>query len=415
MTNDAKAILLLAGRFGDHPDAAPLTLSEYNKLAGSLRRRELRPADLLAVDCIRDLTAESGLDHERVTKLMKRGVELGLAVENWNSKGIWVLCRSDDEYPGKLKEKLRSRAPAILFGIGELNLLSKGGLAIVGSRNVDEFGEHFTTEVAAWCARHNVQVVSGGARGVDQFAMRSAVDSGGRVVGVLADKLLKSSVAPIARDAIYNGQMVLVSPFHPESGFNVGNAMSRNKLIYALADAGLVVSTDYKKGGTWAGAEEELKRAGKVLVRVTEESPKANEKLLGLGAVKFPTDWQNYDPTSVIAGIEHTQPGGSQQTLAFDSSEAISVSSSGSNSNSPKKPEAVNALESIDTTTVYDAVIPLILAKLNNEMTISDLAAELNVTTAQLKIWLNRAESEGLITKLTRPVRFQVSSLKLTK
>ena len=36
--------------------------------------------------------------------------------------------------------------------------------------------------------------------------------------------------------------------------------MQRNKLIYALADAALVVSSDYEKGGTWAGAVEQLEK-----------------------------------------------------------------------------------------------------------------------------------------------------------
>jgi DNA processing protein len=54
------------------------------------------------------------------------------------------------------------------------------------------------------------------------------------------------------------GQLVLVSPYDPGAGFNVGNAMQRNKLIYALADAALVVNSDFEKGGTWTGAVEQL-------------------------------------------------------------------------------------------------------------------------------------------------------------
>ncbi len=60
-------------------------------------------------------------------------------------------------------------------------------MAIVGSRNVDAQGEDFTREVAAWCARGRMAVVSGGARGVDQTAMQSALDAGGHVIGVLVD------------------------------------------------------------------------------------------------------------------------------------------------------------------------------------------------------------------------------------
>ncbi len=69
--------------------------------------------------------------------------------------------------------------------------------------------------------------------------------------------------------------MLLISPYHPEAGFNVGNAMGRNKLIYALADYGLVVSAEHKKGGTWEGASEELKRkpGRPVFVRLGDSVP----------------------------------------------------------------------------------------------------------------------------------------------
>ena len=66
--------------------------------------------------------------------------------------------------------------------------------------------------------------------------------------------------------------------------------MGRNKLIYAMADYGLVVSAEYNKGGTWAGAKEELKRdnALTVFVRQGADHPSGNVKLVGLGAVEWP-------------------------------------------------------------------------------------------------------------------------------
>jgi hypothetical protein len=54
--------------------------------------------------------------------------------------------------------------------------------------------------------------------------------------------------------------LVLVSPFNPEAGFDVGNAMARNKYIYCLSDAAIVVATSKGSGGTWSGATENLKR-----------------------------------------------------------------------------------------------------------------------------------------------------------
>lgn len=61
--------------------------------------------------------------------------------------------------------------------------------------------------------------------------------------------------------------------------------MARNKLIYAMADYGLVVNAEHKKGGTWAGATEELKRDNPraVFVRTAGNIPQGNMKLLEWG------------------------------------------------------------------------------------------------------------------------------------
>jgi predicted Rossmann fold nucleotide-binding protein DprA/Smf involved in DNA uptake len=96
---------------------------------------------------------------------------LGFAVEQWNQSGLWVVSRSDAEYPRRYKDHLKEKAPPLLFGAGDPALLQGGGLAIVGSRDVDDAGQAFAGDVALWCARGGMPVISGGARGVDQIAL----------------------------------------------------------------------------------------------------------------------------------------------------------------------------------------------------------------------------------------------------
>jgi predicted Rossmann fold nucleotide-binding protein DprA/Smf involved in DNA uptake len=66
--------------------------------------------------------------------------------------------------------------------------------------------------------------------------------------------------------------------------------MQRNKLIYALADAALVISSDYQKGGTWAGAAEQLTtlRLVPVFVRSQGEIDKGLQELQNMGAQPWP-------------------------------------------------------------------------------------------------------------------------------
>src|SRR5207237_259954 len=68
----------------------------------------------------------------------------------------------------------------------------------------------------------------------------------------------RSSFERDFRGAIEAGRLTLMSPYDPDSRFTVWNAMDRNKDVYALSDCGIVVSSDFDKGGTWAGAVENL-------------------------------------------------------------------------------------------------------------------------------------------------------------
>ncbi len=288
-----QAILLLCSplRAGKNRGVQPLSLGEFNELEKQLQRAGAGLEQLLESD-VAALLKQLGLtvDPEKITALLGRGFMLSMAMETWLSAGIWVASRGETNYPQKLL-RLKQSAPPLIYGCGREKLLSHGGLAIVGSRDVDAAGEAFTRNVAAKAAREGMQIVSGGARGVDQFAMLAALEAGGTVVGVLADSLLRSAISAKAREAIQDGRLTLVSSFDPEAGFNVGNAMNRNKQIYALADFGLVVSSGYNEGGTWSGAIEQLEKFYFTSLFVRNgDVPEGNRQLLRRGALPFPPE-----------------------------------------------------------------------------------------------------------------------------
>ena len=80
--------------------------------------------------------------------------------------------------------------------------------------------------------------------------MRGALKAGGKVAGVLADSLERMVMNREHRNLLLEEKLAFISPYDPNAGFNVGHAMQRNKLIYALADAALVVNAEENKGGT---------------------------------------------------------------------------------------------------------------------------------------------------------------------
>ena len=109
-------------------------------------------------------------------------------------------------------------------------------------------------------------------------------------------------IARDSRDLIREKRLTLISPFDPAAGFNVGNAMQRNKLIYGLADAALVVNSDHEKGGTWSGAVEQIERfrACPVFVRSGEGVPLGNKKLIEAGARPWPNPTTANDLISLL-------------------------------------------------------------------------------------------------------------------
>ena len=172
----------------------------------------------------------SNVDKYRLESLLGRGVQLGFAIEEWQRNSIWIISRSDVDYPARYKKHFKDAAPPLLFGVGNRSLLAGGGLAVVGSRNVDSEGDSFTRQTAELCALNGMPVVSGGARGVDQLSMTASMDAGGVTIGIVAENLLKKSLERSARYAISDGRLLLLSPYHPKARFTVCTAMARNRL-----------------------------------------------------------------------------------------------------------------------------------------------------------------------------------------
>ena len=327
LSANTKAILLLtapliAGRGKDVPSVKPLGAGEYRRLARRLREMQRRPADLLTPGA-REIVSECRieLDSERLERLLGRGFLLAQAVERWRTRAIWVLSRADADYPQRLKQRLGEDAPPVLYGSGDAAVLGAGGLAVVGSRNVHDALIEYTGNVGRLAASARRCLVSGGARGIDRAAMRGALDAGGRVVGVLADGLEKAAMLREHREALMNKRLVLISPYDPSARFQVGHAMQRNKLIYALSDAALVVNSDYGKGGTWTGAVEQLDKLKLVPVHVRVNG-EVGEGLKGLrerGAKPWP---EPGTPEALEEILDAASDGGyggpGQQTLSVN-------------------------------------------------------------------------------------------------
>ncbi len=293
ISTDSLVIMLLCSRLGlpSDPDPAPLTLRQWNPIARKMAAAGLRPGSLLGQSAAQlAATLDEPIeDAEKLNALLDRRAAVELELQRLDSLGIWVRTRVDEEYPQRYRQRLKESAPVILYGAGDRYLPGQPGLAVVGSRNVNEAGQQAAEYVGNACAHHGLVVYSGGARGVDIFSMKAALEGRGTSVGVLAHSLVKAIRKSDYRAALERGDLTLLTSFSPDAGFSVGAAMGRNKLIYTLADYALVIASEVGKGGTWSGSTDALKhRWLPVFAAAGEDVPEGNRTLIERGAIPFP-------------------------------------------------------------------------------------------------------------------------------
>lgn len=422
---NTRAILLLTAPLiagGRQREAALLTAGEYRTLAARLHSVEAEPADLLqpGAGSLMD-QCSTVVDKARLTALIGRGLMLSQAVDHWRARAIWVVSRADGSYPRKLKERLKRDAPILLYGCGEIGIVAGSALAVVGSRDADESLIRYTYGVADLAARADRAVVSGGARGVDRAAMNGALDAGGKVAGVLAGDLERTTMNREHRNLLLEGRLVLLSSCDPRARFNVGHAMQRNKAIYALADAALVVNATVNKGGTWAGAIEQLQKyqAVPVYVRSTGESSEGIEALQREGARPWPNP---NDENGMAEALNAPLRAGAirpcqtalltAQPKTGDAGPPVAMEPEiPAGDVEPETPAGDSPQSNGESTTddaeeLYRAARPIMLRVLAEPKNPKKCAEELDVPAGLASRWIKRLVEEGAVVKLAKPVRY---------
>jgi predicted Rossmann fold nucleotide-binding protein DprA/Smf involved in DNA uptake len=419
LTPNTQAILLLTAPLitgGRDTSADLLTLSEYNRLARVLREKKKQPADLIGSDAevMVELCAVI-FGRERIENLLGRGFLLSQATNRWSSCATWVVSRADPVYPRRLKTRLKEDAPPVLYGCGDPALLENGGLAIVGSRHVDDELMAYTEEIGRLVAQARRTVISGGAKGIDRAAMQGALQSGGVVAGVMADSLERAVLARDNREPLMEQKLVLISPYDPAAGFNVGHAMQRNKLIYALSDAALVVTSDFEKGGTWNGAIEQLEKLHfvPVFVRNGSKAGKGNSALLQHGALPWPNPSDKSELSDALAAAaEAIKAEPKQETLIFSPHEEVPLLEISKIQETAKGADQLLANAPIATSRpkadllqTHREVLCRELAEPQSEL---EVAKFLGIPRSQVKVLLKQLIAEGILERLAKPVRYSV-------
>ena len=154
--------------------------------------------------------------------------------------GGTCLLPGDPDFPPLLREI--PDPPTLLFALGDLGILERPAVAVVGSREHSDYGAEVARAIAQVATRADLVVVSGMARGLDAVAHGATLESEGTTIGVLGNGL--GVIYPAANRLLYERvaeKGLLLTEFPPGERPQIGSFPRRNRLISGLARVTVVV------------------------------------------------------------------------------------------------------------------------------------------------------------------------------
>lgn len=274
MNGAEEGFLLLTSRLGN-PERRVLTTAQLRILSGRVRMtekdetdRQLTVADLTAMGYGRDSA-------ERIMALLDEEELLRYYCKKAQRQSCAPLTRVSAGYPDVLRKKLGDEAPGCVWYKGNVSFLTQPTVALVGSRELLQRNRAFAEEVGRQAAKQGYVLVSGNAHGADRTAQRACLRNGGRVISVVADALT---------DKTPNEQIVYISEDAFDEPFSAQRAISRNRLIHALAEKTFVAQCNLQSGGTWDGTVKNLRHGWSAVFCFDDGSP-AMAQLHQMGAI----------------------------------------------------------------------------------------------------------------------------------
>ena len=231
--------------------AGALSLAQARELS-----RRARAAGIGEEDPFRDVTVKdvrrlgySEYEAGRIVSLLGRERQLDGYLLAAEKADVAVITRLDARFPQRLREQLGARCPAALFCRGDLRLLQRPCISVVGSRHLASPGAQFAAQAGRLAAREGFTLCSGDAMGADRTAQEACLRGGGSVLIFPATELV---YCPARENVLYAAEGGF------ELGFSAQRALGRNRFIHAMGEKTLVAQTGFGKGGTWSGSLDNL-------------------------------------------------------------------------------------------------------------------------------------------------------------
>lgn len=165
----------------------------------------------------------------------------------YKNHGIHYLTYFDAEYPELLREIYNP--PLVLFYKGNLEILTKKALAIVGARDANHYGRQVLNKIIPPIIEKKIVIVSGLAKGIDTFAHVETVRNDGRTIAVLGGGFFH--IYPKENETLAKQiakEHLLISEYPPIEKPAKWKFPMRNRIISGLTQGTLVVQAKERSG-----------------------------------------------------------------------------------------------------------------------------------------------------------------------
>lgn len=244
-----QGFLLLTSHLGD-PERKILSVAQLRTLSARIRSLENPDGSEDVTEGTLTALGYSVEMARRILQLLSGTEQLQWYLNRGAMLDCFPLSRAGEQYPKRLRARLGIDCPGCLWTKGDRTLLNKPAVALIGSRDLKSENLAFARQVGRQAALQGYVLVSGNARGADRAAQDAAVEFGGQVISVVADRLDR---CPLQKNVLY------LSEDSYDAGFSAQRALSRNRVIHTLADGVLVAQCENGTGGTWDGTMKNLR------------------------------------------------------------------------------------------------------------------------------------------------------------
>ena len=222
------------------------------------------------------------------TEMLQKALSVARRTIEYNLQaGIGITTYYDEDYPSILRDTINEDGklapPMVLYYKGDLSITRMPGLAVIGTREITDFGKKAGLYLTQEFAKRGFCIVSGLAIGCDTVGHRGALDVGGKTIAFLAhglDTVYPPENESLAQQIIDNGGLLL-SEYPVGMGVNRYNLVARDRLQASMALATLVIQTGVQ-GGTMHAANTTLQYPKPLyVIKFKNNEENEHEKSLG--------------------------------------------------------------------------------------------------------------------------------------